>query len=157
MPARSRRRSAPEVAVLEGHPRARALAPRVRRRALRFLRALGLLGCELSVSLVSDRAIRRLNRAWRGKDRSTDVLSFPAGSAPPGTPEPWPLGDVVISLDTAARRARLDARPLEAEVARYLAHGLLHLLGHDHRRPAEARRMAAEEARLLGEVGMLAP
>ncbi|HEY8211881.1 MAG TPA: rRNA maturation RNase YbeY [Myxococcaceae bacterium] len=137
------------------HPRARALSAAVRRRAEAFLRALELRGCELSVSLVGDRAIRRLNRAWRRKDEATDVLSFPAGDAPRGAPGPRPLGDVIISLDTAARRAREDARPLEAEVARYLAHGLLHLLGHDHRRPADARRMAAEERRLLRGRGML--
>src|SRR5205823_5394342 len=62
-----------------GHPRARALSATVRRRAGAFLRALRLRGCELSVSLVGDRAIRRLNRTWRRKDQATDVLSFPAG------------------------------------------------------------------------------
>lgn len=160
-PARARMQPAPErarparVEVSDGHPRARGLSAKVRRRATDFLRALELEGCELSVSLVGDRAIRRLNRSWRRKDQATDVLSFPAGDRPAGTPGPRPLGDVVISLDTAARRAREDGRAVEAEVARYLAHGLLHLLGHDHERPAQARRMAAEEARLLGGAGML--
>ena len=146
-----------KVEVASGHPKARALTGSIRRKAQRFLHELRLDECELSVSLVGDRAIRRLNRTWRGKDRPTDVLSFPAGDAPEGTPGPRPLGDVVISLDTAARRAREDARPLEAEVSRYLAHGLLHLAGHDHERPRDAQRMAAEEARLLGSAGMLSP
>lgn len=149
------RRARSEIELHLGHPKARALSAAVRRRARRFLMALELDGCALSIALVGDQAIRRLNRTWRGKDKPTDVLSFPAGEAPPGAPGPRLLGDVIISLDTAARRAREDRREVEAEVARYLAHGLLHLLGHDHQRPAEAQKMAAEEARLLGREGML--
>jgi probable rRNA maturation factor len=149
-------RSPARVVVEVAHPKGRALAAGVERRARAFLRTLGLEGCELTVGLVGDRAIRRLNRAWLRKDRPTDVLSFPAGEAPKGTPGPRLLGDVIISLDTAARRAREDGRPIELEVARYLAHGLLHLMGHDHHRRADARKMAAAEARLLGgEGGML--
>ena len=89
--------------------------------------------------------MRRLNRAWRGKDHPTDVLSFPAGG--PGAL----LGDIVISLDTAQRAAREEGRRVGAELDRYLAHGLLHLLGHDHERPADARRMAEAEDALVGE------
>jgi probable rRNA maturation factor len=62
---------------------------------------------------------------------------------------------VVISLDTTVRQAKAFGRTVEAELARYLAHGLLHLLGHDHQARAQARRMAAAEERLLGEAGML--
>ncbi|MCE9672956.1 rRNA maturation RNase YbeY [Myxococcus stipitatus] len=121
-----------------------------------YLKRLSLSDCELSLSLVDDRAIRRLNRTWRDKDKATDVLSFPAGDLPKGTPGPRPLGDVVISLDTAKRQAREYERTLEAELARYLAHGILHLLGHDHERPRDAKRMAALEESLLGERGMVA-
>jgi probable rRNA maturation factor len=121
-----------------------------------FLERLELQGCELSLSLVGDRAIRRLNRTWRKKDKPTDVLSFPAGDLPKGTPGPRQLGDVVISLDTAKRQAKEYGRTLEAEVSRYLAHGLLHLLGHDHEKAHEARKMAALEEKLLGEGGMVA-
>jgi probable rRNA maturation factor len=64
---------------------------------------------------------------------------------------------VVISLQTAQRQARAWGRPLDEEVARYLAHGLLHLLGHDHHRREEAARMRAQEERLLGIPGMLGP
>lgn len=160
-PARARMEPAPRVrtparVVVEiAHPRARPLAAGVQRRARAFLQALGLDGCELTVALVGDRAIRRLNRTWLKKDRATDVLSFPAGEAPKGTPGPRLLGDVIVSLDTAARRAREDGRPVGEEVARYLAHGLLHLTGHDHQRPVDARKMAVAEARLLGRAGML--
>lgn len=121
-----------------------------------YLKRLSLTHCELSLSLVDDRAIRRLNRTWRDKDKATDVLSFPAGEQPRGTPGPRPLGDVVISLDTAKRQAKEYGRTLESEMARYLAHGLLHLLGHDHERPRDAKRMAALEEELLGERGMVA-
>ena len=102
-------------------------------------------------------AIRALNRTWRRKDRPTDVLSFPAGDPLPGSTGPRPLGDVILSLDTARRAGpRPPARrSAGAELDLYLAHGLLHLLGHDHHRPADARRMAALEARLLGGPGMV--
>jgi probable rRNA maturation factor len=123
--------------------------------AQRFLRLLALERVELSLSLVGDARIRALNRQWRRKDKATDVLSFPAGDNPPIGMRP--LGDVVISLDTARRAAREHEVALNDELDRYLAHGLLHLLGHDHHGPAEARRMARAEQHLLGKVGMLGP
>ncbi len=127
------------------HPGGAAAVRRLRQRARGYLAALGCDGAELSVLVVGDAAMRRLNRAWRGKDRPTDVLSFPA--AGPGAL----LGDVVVSLDTARRSAKEDGRAIGAELDRYLAHGLLHLLGHDHHRPADARRMAEAEDALVGE------
>jgi probable rRNA maturation factor len=150
------RRPAPNrVAVRIDHPRGSAWESRLRRRGREFLRRLELGGTELSVSLVTDVAIRRLNRAWRGKDRPTDVLSFSVGTLPGGAPGPKPLGDVVISLDTAARRARAEGLKTADELDRYLAHGLLHLLGHDHHRRTDAQRMARAEAALLGKPGMV--
>jgi probable rRNA maturation factor len=110
------------------------------------LDALGS-GREVSLSLVSDRQMRALNRKWRGKDRPTDVLSFPQ--------QGQSVGDVVISLDTARRQAREGGWPISAELRRLLAHGLLHCLGHDHETPAAARRMAAAERRLLGREGLV--
>lgn len=99
--------------------------------------------------MTDDATIRALNRSWRKKDEATDVLSFPM-SADEGL-----LGDVVISLDTARRQAKEYKNPLEHELVRYLAHGLLHLLGYDHHRPKDRARMAAAERRLLGRDGML--
>ena len=127
----------------------------LRRRALVFLRKLKLQRCELSISLVGDAEIRRLNRRWRSKDRITDVLSFPAGQWLGAGPRP--LGDVVISLRTTRRAAREYGHTVEDELSRYLAHGLLHLLGHDHHRRADAAKMARAEAGLLGKQGMLQP
>jgi probable rRNA maturation factor len=143
------------VTVQVAHPQGKRFSKQVTELAETFLGKLELTGCELSISLVGDHAIRRLNRTWRKKDKATDVLSFPAGEAPKGTPGPRQLGDVVISLDTAKRQAKEYERTLEAEVARYLAHGLLHLLGYDHERPRDAQKMARTEESLLGEGGMV--
>ena len=130
---------------------------RLRTRAAVFLSLLDLEDVELSVLLTDDPAIRVLNRQWRRKDRPTDVLSFPAGEPPPGSAGPRHLGDVILSLDTARRQARAHRRQLADELDLYLAHGLLHLLGHDHHRRQDARRMAALESRLLGRPGMVPP
>ncbi len=132
---------------------AKKLEPLLRRRATAFLKKLKLSRCELSVALVEDEEIRALNKRWRRKDKATDVLSFPAGDWP--GPGDRPLGDVVISLPTTRRAAREYGHSLEAELSRYLAHGLLHLLGHDHLRPAQSAKMATAEAQLLGRAGML--
>jgi probable rRNA maturation factor len=130
---------------------------RLRARARAFLATLDLSDVELSVLLTDDPGIRVLNREWRRKDRPTDVLSFPAGEPPPGSSGPRHLGDVILSLDTARRQGRAHRRTLADELDLYLAHGLLHLLGHDHHRRQDARRMAALESRLLGRPGMVPP
>lgn len=131
----------------------RKLAPRLKRRARAFLKMLQEDGRELSIALVRDAQIRRLNRNFRKKDKATDVLSFPAGDGPLGSQAL--LGDVIISLDTARRVAKELGVTLEAEVDRYLAHGILHLLGHDHHRAAERREMARLEEKLLGRTGLI--
>ena len=88
------------------HPRGAAAVRRLRQRARRYLAALGCDGAELSLLVLGDPAMRRLNRSWRGKDRPTDVLSFPA--AGPGAL----LGDIVFSLDTARRAAMEEGRTI---------------------------------------------
>ena len=121
--------------------------------AERLLVLLERAGDELGLVLVDDEAIRELNRSWRGKDRSTDVLSFPQGDADEletaGGGQAALLGDVVISVDTAARQAAAGGWTDEEELNRLLLHGLLHLLGHDHEGGGEVEaRMQAEERRL---------
>jgi probable rRNA maturation factor len=155
-PRARRGRGANQVTVQVAHAQGESYARPLEALARQYLDRLELQDCELSLSLVGDRAIRRLNRTWRKKDKATDVLSFPAGDAPAGVPGPRLLGDVVISLDTARRQAKEYERSLDVEMARYLAHGILHLLGHDHEKPAEAKRMAVLEERLLGGRGMVA-
>jgi probable rRNA maturation factor len=124
--------------------------------AQRLLEAVGEGGSSLALSLVGDAAIRRLNREHRGRDAATDVLSFPLYD--PGEGEAAGverlLGDIVISVPTAARQAAAYDAPLEAELQRLLIHGILHLLGHDHERPAERAEMEAEERRLAAAIGM---
>ncbi|HXG68029.1 MAG TPA: rRNA maturation RNase YbeY [Blastocatellia bacterium] len=82
-----------------------------------------------TIAFVRDRRMRELNAAYRGKDRTTDVLSFPAG---PGPAEPHYLGDVVISTDTALRQAEQAGHSFEREVSELVIHGVLHLCGYDH-------------------------
>ena len=139
------------VSVVRRHRLPGVSAARVGADARRLLRALDEAQAELTVSLVDDAALRRLNRDYRGKDRSTDVLAFAMreGARAPG--DEAVLGDVVISLDSAARQARQRGIPAADEVRTLLIHGVLHLLGYDHERSAlEARRMKAMERRLLG-------
>lgn len=125
---------------------------RLRRRGAVLLRALGRAREELTLSLVDDVAIRSLNREYRGKRRATDVLSFSLVEGDHGGHRGGLLGDVVISVETAARQARARRRSLEETVTRLLIHGMLHVVGHDHERAEEARAMRAEERRLWGLV-----
>jgi probable rRNA maturation factor len=118
----------------------------LRSAAREWLPALGYAA--VSLSIVADPGMRKLNRRWRGKDKPTDVLSFPSG-------EERFLGDVAISLDTARRQAAEGGWPLAKELRRLLAHGLLHCAGHDHETAREAARMARAEKKLLGEAGMV--
>ncbi len=125
--------------------------PRLRRRAARCLDALCHRASELSVALVDDATIASLNRSWRGVEGPTDVLAFPQQEVEPA--DGTLLGDVIIGIDTAARQARRRRTSLDDELARLLIHGLLHLVGHDHARRAEARAMRAEERRLWRAAG----
>jgi probable rRNA maturation factor len=134
------------VAVTQRCRRAAELAPRLRRRATAALEALRIPQAELSLLLVSDPQIRALNRRYRGKDRATDVLSFPMHGRRRPARGPWLLGDVVISVDTARRQAAAGGERLVHTAERLLVHGVLHLLGYDHEvSEHEARRMARRE------------
>ncbi len=98
-----------------------------------LMRELGLTGREMTVVLVSDAEIAQRNRADRGVDGPTDVLSYPtAEPTDVGFPAVSHLGDVLISLDTARSQARAAKVPLAHEVAALAAHGLVHLTGLDH-------------------------
>jgi len=124
--------------------------------------AANLPECELSLSVVTDRGIRALNRTYRGIDSATDVLSFSqieqAGVAPADprsvtNSAGLMLGDVVISIDTALRQARELRVTPASRMRRLLIHGFLHLIGYDHERsPSEARRMFARERALANKI-----
>jgi len=119
-----------------------------------MLGALDLERSELSILLTTDAAIRLLNRDHRGKDKPTDVLSFPQSEfrrplVPRRGHDLAVLGDVIISIDTAERQARGRRRPLVEEVRFLLAHGLLHLLGYDHATPEEKKVMSRRTRELV--------
>jgi probable rRNA maturation factor len=113
------------VVLLDRQRRRRVSAARLRRVLGGAASALRVKG-EVSLVLAGDRLLRRLNRTYRGKDRPTDVLSFPGGGGEAG------LGDVVISVETAERNARGLGRTLGQELDVLALHGFLHVLGYDH-------------------------
>ncbi|MBV9610806.1 MAG: rRNA maturation RNase YbeY [Acidobacteria bacterium] len=112
--------------------------------AERARRAAGLSG-EVNILITSDAELRRLNRAFRHKNKATDVLSFPATSS-------GIAGDIAISADTAARSARFLAHSLADELKVLIVHGMLHLAGHDHE--SDNGEMARKETRLRGKLGL---
>jgi probable rRNA maturation factor len=112
-----------EVVLLNRQRRRRVDAARVRRVLRRAARKLGVSG-EVALVLAGDRTLHRLNRDYRGKDKPTDVLSFPGEEAG--------LGDIVISVPTAERNARRLGRTLPQEIDVLALHGFLHVLGYDH-------------------------
>ena len=119
-----------------------------RRRGTALLRGIGRGRDELTLSLVDDAEIRGLNADYRGQRRATDVLSFSLLGGDHGERRGRLLGDVVISVETAARQARQSRRSLDETVTKLLIHGLLHVVGHDHAIDEEARVMRSEERRL---------
>jgi len=114
-----------------------------------MLHALGKPNAELSILLVDDSLIRKLNASYRGKDRPTDVLSFAMGEGQFGDLNPDILGDVAISVPTATRQGRRRGRDAFEEVTMLLAHGLLHLIGYDHGSDEQEREMKRQTRRLV--------
>jgi probable rRNA maturation factor len=108
-------------------------------------------GAGVTVAFISDRAMRELNRRWRGKEGTTDVLSFPAAQDEFEKAEGATLGDVVISVEQAARQASEHGLSFENEVKQLVLHGLLHLCGYDHERDGgEMNRLELRLRRRLG-------
>ena len=102
--------------------------------------------------------MRRLNKTYRGKDKPTDVLSFPAWSADePQHGARIALGDVVVAHGVAARDAKAESKPLAAHVAHLVVHGVLHLLGYDHMRDDDAAIMEGLEISVMKKLGLANP
>ena len=113
-------------------------------------------GAELSLLLTDDKRIRIVNRDWRGFDKATNVLSFPA--APPERIAASPLlGDIVLAYETVLREAEAEGKSVSDHLRHLVIHGLLHLLGEDHETEAEARRMEALEVAALASLGVADP
>jgi probable rRNA maturation factor len=125
-----------------------ALARRVARLCGRVLVLGGEAGAEMTLSFVDDDEIHELNRRWRDVDAPTDVLSFSMREGQGGELHPEQLGDVIISVETAARQAESGGRTLEAELVHLAVHGFAHLCGYDHATPDEERVMFGWEAEL---------
>jgi probable rRNA maturation factor len=134
------------VAVERRQRRVSVSAPRVARAVERTLAAVGRPAGLVEVLVVDDAEIRRLNAAWRGIGRRTDVLAFPLETDGAG-----PLvGQIVISAEAAARQARRLGVPLAVELDLLATHGTLHLVGWDDRDPVEADLMHRREREILG-------
>ena len=108
---------------------------------------------EVTVVLTDDRTLRRLNRRFASLDRATDVLSFPA-EADAERQDARYLGDVIISVPRAQRQAASRGHPVRSELSLLAVHGVLHLLGYDHTRPLQRRRMSDLHARALQRLGI---
>lgn len=137
----------------------------VDRAAAAVLAHLGLGGSyEICVMGCDDVRIAALNDDFRDKQQATNVLSWPSedrvaetpGGAP-DPPEPGELGDIAISYDTCAREAAEQGKPFEAHVTHLLVHGVLHLLGYDHMREADAAQMERLEVEILATLGVEDP
>lgn len=133
-------------AWLAAAPRAVALCDAAVRAALKAARFED--EAEVSILLTDDTEVRELNRDHRGKDKPTNVLSFPA----PETFRPH-LGDIALALETCAAEAKDQNKPLDAHLSHLVAHGTLHLLGWDHQADDEAEAMEALERTILAGLG----
>jgi probable rRNA maturation factor len=101
--------------------------------------------------LTDDAAIRALNNRWRGLDKPTNVLSFPAPAALQGD-SPVHLGDIAIAYETVAREAESEGKPLAHHLSHLAVHGFLHLLGYDHESEPEAEAMEQQERAILARL-----
>ena len=160
MPALQKPRIAIDIMVEAGAwPPKRALKSLVAKAVGAALDEVGAAGggSELGVVFSDDAHIRTLNAGWRGKDKPTNVLSFPAFPVKPGEKLPPMLGDIVLASETVAREAELEGKPLDHHITHLVVHGVLHLLGHDHEDEAEAERMEALERAALARLAIPDP
>ncbi len=104
----------------------------------------------LTILLTDDAALKKLNRRFRGKPRTTNVLSFPS-------PDPCYLGDIAIAYEITAREAKAQGKRIKAHAAHLVAHGVLHLAGYDHQNEPDALVMEALEAQILARLGISNP
>jgi probable rRNA maturation factor len=137
----------------EALPDIEAICAAAARAAVRHV-APDLRGAELALVLSRDEAVQALNRKWRGRDKATNVLSFPAAPVAGG---PVLLGDIVLAFETVAAEASEQGKTLADHVRHLVVHGTLHLFGLDHEREAEAERMERLESEILATLGVADP
>lgn len=112
---------------------------------------------EVSLVLAGDKTLQSLNSKWRGKEKPTNVLSFPGDEIEVGEEAGMMLGDIVISLETTKREAHLENKNFDDHLSHLLIHGFLHLFGYDHETDKEAFEMESLEIRILDELGIANP
>lgn len=112
---------------------------------------------ELSLVLAGDKTLQSLNNEWRGKDKPTNVLSFPGDDIVVGEEAGLILGDIIISLETTKREATLEKKSFEDHLSHLVIHGFLHLFGYDHETDEEANQMEGLEIKILNELGIANP
>ena len=115
-----------------------------------------MAGAEVSLLLCDDARIREINRDWRGLDKPTNVLSFPAAPKEALAKSPM-VGDIAVAFETVTREAQEEGKTFADHYAHMIVHGFLHLVGYDHESDAEAEEMEALEIRILGELGIADP
>lgn len=148
------RRGVPQVRRLRSWAEAAYVAHA--REHLGKRRKLRLPLAQLSLKVVGAAESRRLNREWRGKDKATNVLSFPAGEEGLPPQEHY-LGDLAICVPVVAQEAKQQGKRADAHWAHMVIHGVLHLLGHDHENDRDAERMEACETSILAQFGFADP
>ena len=119
----------------------------------------GVGDAELAVMLTDDSGIRTLNSNWRGIDKPTNVLSFPAFQVSPGGPDDAPrmLGDIAIAYETTRKEADDEQKPFEHHLSHLAVHGFLHLIGYDHEKDDDAEAMETLEQEILAQLGIPDP
>ena len=139
-----------EIQLLNDQSLARIDTKAIRRKIRIILRDLGYPEAELSIVLIDDQKMARLNETFRGRPNATNVLAFPQREGEFGDLNPNLLGDVVVSVETAAREAETAGLCLEEVIDRLIVHGILHLIGYDHQAAeTDAAAMEAESRRLV--------
>jgi len=119
--------------------------------AAKALEAIGRANADATIAFLSDRRMRELNRSFRGIDKTTDVLSFPAGSDEVQAMSEVNLGDIAISVERAEMQATENGLRFDDEIAQLVLHGLLHLCGYDHETDdGEMNRLELRLRRRLG-------
>jgi probable rRNA maturation factor len=156
---RSAREPAVEVVIASKRWDKVPHAARVVRRTIAAAAPAQARNAQVSITLTHDRAMRAINKRWRGFDKPTNVLSFPAPEPvyKPRRGAPRHLGDIVIAYETTAAEARAERKPFDHHLAHLAAHGFLHLLGYDHESHAQAEAMERRERRILARLGVPDP
>jgi probable rRNA maturation factor len=147
------------LTILTHDDRWKGLAPTVKRAAEAALAKKRIKKAAVTFVLTNDAEVKTLNRDYRGKDKPTNVLSFPDGSKEMGSDEKPVVnfGDVVLAYETIAREAAEQGKALKAHLTHLTIHGVLHLLGYDHEAESEAEAMESLEIAILSSMGIANP